>query len=154
MNLLTNDEANQLREAGYTDWEIDLFSNAKTPDGKDQPPINLSSEVWIAAMEDRRKWKDDLLSKGWTEEQFERNIYDQYNRDPNQSPWDFLKKEYKPPQKPRLRSTLEATARVRNFKNSVNRSLRTKFRKIADEDQSFFEETLGETIRRLNREGR
>ena len=154
MNVLTNEDAERLKEAGYTEWEVDQFSDAKTPEGKDQPQIDLNSQPWIKAIENRHKWKNQLISEGWTEEQFVKNIYEQYNRNPNQSPWDFLKTEYKPPQKPKFKSTIEATARVREFKHDVKINLRKTSRKLEGEEREFFDSTLGETIRRLNKEGR
>jgi hypothetical protein len=155
--MLTLDDSNRLKDAGYTDWEIGQFSEGRTPDGKDQPPINLNDIPWQKAMTSRRKWKDQLISDGWSEQQFVENIYSQYNKDIGTSPWDFLKAEYKPPQKVNFRSTIEATARVRNFKTGIRRELRQTKRKIAyditgeeaTKDKEFYEQGLGETIRRI-----
>ena len=149
--MLSYDDAERLKSAGYTEWEIEQFSEGRTPDGKDQPSIDLNNIVWQKAMASRRKWKDNLIADGWTEQQFVQSIYDQYNKDPKQSPWDFLKSEYKPPQKADFRSTLDATVRVRQFKTGVRRELRQERRKLESE---FHEETLGETIRRLKQQDR
>lgn len=163
MKLLTNEDAERLENAGFTPWEIGQFSEGTDPSGNSQPQVDLNKIPWIEAMDSRRRWKDQLVSEGWTEQQFQQNIYNQYNKNPKQSPWDFLKSEYKPPQKTDFRSTIEATKRVRNFKSSVRRHLRVERRKIekniqsvstSQEEQEYFSGTLGETIRRLNREGR
>ena len=161
--MLNGDDGDKLLAAGYTLWEVQEFSEARTPEGVDQPAIDLTKKPWIEALSSRRKWRDSLLSAGWTYEQFEKAVYDQYNRDTKQSPWDFLKSEYKAPGKPNFKTTIEATQRVRNFKSSVRRELRTDRRKVEQgiknvsrnkEDQEFFSGSLGDTIRRLNREGR
>jgi hypothetical protein len=154
--MLTVDAYERLKAAGYTDEEIKQFGEGTDPSGGQQPAIDLTDKPWIAAMADRRKWKDSLMDAGWSEEQFERNIHDQYNRDPRQSPWDFLKSEYKPPQKADFKSTIEATARVREFKKNVRRTLRVEGRRLYKPIQEqtveeFHESGLGETIRRLNR---
>jgi hypothetical protein len=151
MNLLNNDESEKLLASGFTLWEVNEFSNAKTPEGNDQPEINLNNKVWTKAITDRQKFYNNLMSQGWTYQQYEQAIYEQYNKDERQSPWDFLKTAYKPPQKPEFKSTIEATARVRDFKSNVRRDLRQTKHKLSKEEGEFFEGTLGETIKRLNR---
>lgn len=153
-NLLTLDDANKLRDAGYTEWEIAQFSEGHTPDGSSQPAIDLNHIPWQKALASRRKWKDQLISEGWSDQQFTQNIYDQYNRNQGTSPWDFLKAEYKSPQKVDFKATIEATARVRNFKTGVRREWRQERRKINEEatrDKEFYEQGLGETIRRIRK---
>ena len=161
MNLLSNEDSERLIAAGYTLWEIDQFASATTPDGQQQPAIDLSKKPWIDAMESRSNWYSKMIADGWTYQQYEQAIYEQYNRNPNQSPWDFLKSEYKPPQHADFRTTIEATKRVRNFKTSVRRQLRTDSKKIErdirgvssnKEEQEYFSRTLGDTIRRLNKQ--
>jgi hypothetical protein len=158
---ISSDDEEKLLAVGYTHWEINEFGNATTPDGVSQKPFNLDGETWSAAIKSRQDWFNELMSKGWTYQQYEQAIYDQYTRNPNQSPWDFLKSEYKPPQHADFRTTIEATKRVRNFKTSVRRQLRTDSKKIErdirgvssnKEEQEYFSGTLGETIRRLNKQ--
>ena len=144
--MLTYEQSEQLKAAGFTDWEIGQFSEGRTPDGTSQPQIDLNGDTWKNAMETRRSWTEQLIKKGWTQQEITKNIYDQYNRDPKSSPWDFLKTEYKPPQKAPYKSTLNATKKVSAFKSEVGRTFRTEERKRT---KKFYEETRGEQITRL-----
>lgn len=96
---LSYDDAEKLRRVGFTDYEINAFAEGKTPDGKDQPTINLSSEVWQRVMSSRGKWNADKIAKDWTVEERENAVMDYYVRSAERNPWDFLKAEYQPPLK-------------------------------------------------------
>ncbi len=105
MTISPNDY-DQLHDAGFIDEEIRMFAEAKTPDGRDQPMINLESPVWQAAMLSRfnkiRNLRDSGRSRGLPEDLINENIhnllYRMYNRG-KASPWDWLKIEYVPVQK-------------------------------------------------------
>ena len=96
---LSETDAERLRLAGFLQHEIDELSEARTADGKGQPPIHLDSPAWQATMESRRRWLDDKLNRNWTEDDIQREIIGYYEKGSQRSPWDFLKAEYKPPKK-------------------------------------------------------
>jgi len=96
---LSFDDAERLRAAGFVNWEIGRFSEAKTPDEKDQPPIDINTPIWGRVMESRRSWTDDKIVRGWAKDEIENAIMDYYRRNPEKDPWSFLKAEYKPPLK-------------------------------------------------------
>lgn len=92
-------DAFRLRLAGFTDYEVMEMANAKTADGKDQPPIDINSSTWKSMMESREKWISDKINRGWNDEQIDNEVMDYYRRDERRSPFDFLKLEYRPPKK-------------------------------------------------------
>ena len=92
-------DAARLREAGFLDLEIEQIANAATAKGEPQPPIQLDSPIWQAVMESRRDWRVDKISRGWTEYEIVSELQNYYRRDSRRSPFDFLRAEYKPPQK-------------------------------------------------------
>lgn len=90
-----------LHIAGFTDREIEAFDLARDPQGNFQPPINLSDETWRNIVEERQQWLETLqynyqesTGKRLTRQQVDRIIDSFYDRDPNFTPWDWLKKEY------------------------------------------------------------
>ncbi len=92
-------DADRLRNMGFLDYEIEAIANATDPEGKPQPVINLETDAWVAAMENRRAWWDDKVAKGWEEEVIINEIMRYYDRDKKRNPWDFLKAEYRPPKR-------------------------------------------------------
>jgi hypothetical protein len=95
MTISSND-SDKLRQAGFTDWEILEIANAKTPDGKDQPPINIDGDAWKAVLKSRKEWKDDKIKRGWLDKEIENEIMNYYLKDTRRTPFDFLKAEYRP----------------------------------------------------------
>jgi len=95
MTISAND-AQKLRDAGFSEWEINELSNARTPDGKDQPPINIDSPAWQAVLKSRKEWTDDKIRRGWRRKEIENEIMNYYNKDTRRTPFDFLKAEYRP----------------------------------------------------------
>ena len=95
MTLSAND-AQRLKNAGFTDYEIDLLSNAKDPEGKDQPPINIDGDAWKATIKSRSDWWDDKIAKGWNRQEIINELMNYYQRDERRTPFDFLKAEYRP----------------------------------------------------------
>ena len=86
---------------GFTNREINAFDEAVDQSGKPQPPINLGSEDWRKVIEERQQWIQELqdshirsTGKKFTARQVGLVIDSFYDRDPNFSPWDWLKKEY------------------------------------------------------------
>jgi len=90
---LSGADAERLLAAGFMRREIEELANAKTSDGKDQPSIDLNNPTWQAAMESRRAWLDDKLTRNWTEEDIQREIMNYYERNSKRSPWDFIQAE-------------------------------------------------------------
>jgi len=92
---LSLEDAGTLKAAGFLSYEIEKLAGAKTPDGKDQPPVNLGSPAWRATLGSRSDWTTDKIVRGWTLEEIESAIMNYYLKDPERSPFDFLKAEYK-----------------------------------------------------------
>ena len=92
-------DAQRLRESGFLEAEIMAIAEAKTAKGEDQPPVDLDSPIWQSVMESRRDWRVDKISRGWTEYEIVSELQNYYRRDSRRSPFDFLRAEYKPPQK-------------------------------------------------------
>jgi hypothetical protein len=148
--MLNYDDAEKLKAAGFTDWEIDQLSQSKTPSGQDQPPIDLNDKPWIATINSRREWRDIRADEGYNDSEINNAINRYYQRDPNRSPWDFLKAEYKPPQKmTSFKGTVLAKEKIGSLYEKSLRRKTSRMRK-QEEENEFFEETLGETIKRLN----
>lgn len=95
MTISSNDAEN-LRRAGFTEYELDLLANAKTPDGKDQPAIKIDGPAWQSSLRSRRQWYDDRIANGWTEQQIINAVFSYYAADKKRTPFDFLKIEYRP----------------------------------------------------------
>lgn len=90
-----------LYSMGFTQREIAAFAEAKTPAGTLQPPINLGSDVWRRIIEERQQWLQDLqdahvkaVNKRYKRREVDAIIDSFYDKDPDFSPWDWLKKEY------------------------------------------------------------
>jgi len=98
LTISANDAA-MLRQAGFLESEIQGFAEAKTTDGKDQPPVNINSPVWQAVIESRREWWIDKIDRGWTEHEIVAELENYYKRDSKRNPFDFIRAEYKPPRK-------------------------------------------------------
>ena len=95
MSLSTADRE-KLADAGFMEFEIQSFAEAKTPNGKDQPAINLGSPLWQAVIGHRKDWVENRINEGWTPLQIEGAIEEFYLTDPRRDPWYFLKIEYQP----------------------------------------------------------
>lgn len=95
MTISSND-ADRLRRAGFTEHELDLLANAKTPDGKDQPAIDVGSPAWQSTLKSRREWYDDKIAKGWKDQEIINEVFNYYAADKRRTPFDFLKIEYRP----------------------------------------------------------
>lgn len=93
---LSSDDSQRLRSAGFSDWEINELANARTPDGKDQPPINIDGDAWKAVLKSRKEWTDDKIRRGWLDKEIENEIMNYYLKDTRRTPFDFLKAEYRP----------------------------------------------------------
>ena len=84
----------RLRGVGFTQYEVDEFNNATAADGTPQV-INLESGTWQDMMRSRKEFvmaMADKLSKDEIEARINRHY-----RDPGHSPFDFVKREYRPP---------------------------------------------------------
>ncbi len=93
---LSSADAERLLAAGFLEGEVRELAEAKSPDGKDQPPIDLNSPVWQSVMKSRQEWIQDKVARNWTEEEILREIMAYYERGEGRSPWDFIRAEYKP----------------------------------------------------------
>jgi len=85
------DEAyHRLRAAGFIDMEIrHIFSAGNVPELFNTAPFN-------AMIHQRRHWVMERIKKGWTKGQLLDAIKRYYTK-PERSPFDFLRREYKPP---------------------------------------------------------
>lgn len=115
---LSFDDAARLRDAGFNEWEIQQLSQAHTPTGIDQPPVDLNAPAWQRTMQSRRDWIGDKRTAGWREEDIDAEIMAYYARSPKRNPFDFLKAEYKPPLKKDFFDSVRQRAR-RKIKPSL-----------------------------------
>ena len=104
MTLSAND-AMILQMVGFTDREIKEFADAKTPEGKPQPPINLNSPVWIKVMEARMAKAGQIRTiyhkthkKKLARSKYEQLVNLWYSKS-KANPWDWLKLIYIPKKK-------------------------------------------------------
>lgn len=95
MPFIQPDAEERLSQAGFSDYEINEFSQARSKNGV---PIthNIDSQTWQAMINERASWVESLKNRGWTDEQIKREIQDYYTRRSGRSPFDFLKAEYRP----------------------------------------------------------
>lgn len=96
---LSDHDVLKLKTSGFTNFEIFELANAKDPEGKDQPSIDLDSPVWVKVIESRQQWWEDKIKRGWAEEEIVNELMAYYDRDKTRTPWDFLKAEYRPVKK-------------------------------------------------------
>jgi len=109
-------DANILRRNHFTDAEIDDLSNAVTPDGKPQPPVDINSPVWRAVIASRRSWYMGRVRKGWKRDRINSTIDSYYRRGSKRSIYDFLKAEYQPKKVIDYMSAIKRRARNRAAK--------------------------------------
>jgi len=91
--------ATRLIQAGFLESEVHAIAEAKTTTGTEQPPVNLDSPIWTAAIKSRREWWIDKINRGWTEHEIVNELQNYYRRDEKRNPFDFIRAEYKPPKK-------------------------------------------------------
>jgi len=96
---ISSEAAQQLLDAGFLGSEVQDIAEAKTSDGKDQPPIDINSPIWQSVMKSRRDWWQDKRDRGWSEEEIITELMNYYRRDKSRTPYDFIRAEYKPPKK-------------------------------------------------------
>lgn len=92
---LSFESAERLRLAGFVAYELEAYAEAKAPDGKDQPFVDLGTPLWGRVIESRQSWVEDKIGKGWIQAEIENAIMDYYAKDPERTPFSFLKAEYK-----------------------------------------------------------
>ena len=85
------DEAyHKMRSAGFLNMEIrNIFSAGNTP-------VLFGTEPFKAMLKSRRKWFTSMTKTGWTKAQIIEAVKKYYSV-PRRSPFDFLRREYKPP---------------------------------------------------------
>jgi len=80
----------RLRSAGFIDMEIrNIFSAGNTP-------VLFTTEPFKAMLKSRRKWFRSRIKSGWSKGQVISAIRKYYSVE-KRSPFDFLRREYKPP---------------------------------------------------------
>jgi len=84
----------RLRGVGFTQHEVDEFNNATAPDGTPQV-INLNIGTWEDMMRSRKEWTMAMAAH-FDKQEIEARI-DKHYQDPSHSPFDFVKREYRPP---------------------------------------------------------
>lgn len=94
----------EMREHGFMDFEIRHILTAGNL------PELFASKPYEAMLQSRKEWTENLLKAGWTHEQITMEI-SRYYSEPKHSPFDFLRKEYKPPMKMDFRVYREAATR-------------------------------------------
>jgi hypothetical protein len=95
MPFLQGDAEDRLRNAGFTGYEINEFSNSYAKNGV---PINhnIDSATWQSMIDERRNWVKNLRANNWNSDQIAKEINGYYARKVGASPYDFLKAEYRP----------------------------------------------------------
>lgn len=91
------ENAEILEKAGFIRHELEEFDQAPAfPNGtitKEDYP------AWWLMIESRQGWTEDKRQRGWSSEEIENEIMNYYLRDVNRTPFDFLKRTYRPPKK-------------------------------------------------------
>lgn len=105
------------RAAGFTKEEANELVRGSKGVKVDYAAV-YSSQPGIQARDSRRQWILGLLQRGWTPRQIAKEARAYYLRDKKRNPFDFIKIEYKPPQKAdykeyRERSKAKARIKVR-----------------------------------------
>jgi len=92
-------DAQTLKAVGFTEREIRQIANAKAPDGSVQPDINLAD--WNDAIYTRKEWIDkviqthkDATGKIYSRQEIDNIIDSFYDREPDMTIYDWLKREY------------------------------------------------------------
>jgi len=87
-----------LRADGFIPEEIEAWDKATNPDGT-QHYIDFYSETFKDMRRDRRSWKRERKIDGWTQEQIDNDLYENFHASGGKSPWDWLRANYRPPRK-------------------------------------------------------
>jgi len=105
------DEAyHKMRSAGFINAEIrNIFSAGNTP-------MLFTTEPFKAMLVSRRKWFRDKIKSGWSKGQVIDTVKGYYSKEAR-SPFDFLRREYKPPYRVSQTAYREA-ARKRALKDT------------------------------------
>lgn len=99
----------KLRSAGFINMEIrNIFSAGNTP-------MLFTTEPFKAMLVSRRKWFRDRVKAGWSKGQVIDAVKNYYSVE-RRSPFDFLRREYKPPMRVDFKVYREA-ARKRALKD-------------------------------------
>lgn len=93
--MLTEENVNRLRMAGFYDFEIEDMAKDVQPEGAQSQP-DLDGPSWQSVMKTRSEWTIDKVDRGWLPYEIEEVIRRHYERNPESSIWSFLKAEYRP----------------------------------------------------------
>lgn len=94
-----------LLSAGFLNREIrQLFSGMGVVDMMNSAPFH-------AMLTERRRWVNDLRKKGYKPSQIIKAIQEWYDSSDKSSPFDFLRREYKPPLKVDMKEYRDAARR-------------------------------------------
>lgn len=113
MGALNNKQKQVLWESGFTRAEIAAYNGATTPDGEHFQHIDITTKAWKANIARRSRAYNKLIKKGFKDTDIRAQFQRYYVVRGGQSPWDFLKVEYKPPKMTKDYLTLDAQLRNR-----------------------------------------
>jgi len=96
--------------AGFLPEEADELTYGSKGVKVDAEEVYRSRPARIARRT-RQEWIRWLLDRGWTTAEIKREIGAYYAFDTKRSPWDFIRAEYRPPQRKDYRDYREAARR-------------------------------------------
>jgi hypothetical protein len=101
MGALTQSDKNDLKQAGFIQYEIKVFDAAVDVNGNTQD-LNTKAENWKAMLRSRAKWVALLRGKGWAQWQIQLTIMKLYRGHRSErSPFTLLQSEVSPSSKNR-----------------------------------------------------
>lgn len=115
--MLSRQDRETLRNAGFLPYEIREIHKAKAPDGSHQQ-TNIYEDVWQDMIASRRTWVMRLRNEGWSNYEISQQILKFY-RKKDASPWDFLQAEY----------GRDKTRRLTDFQAALQRRKRARITK-------------------------
>jgi hypothetical protein len=115
-----------LRMDGFIHEEIEAWDNATNPDGSPHY-MNFYSGTFTDMRRDRRQWCRDRRDEGWSHEQCDNELYDNFHASHEKSPWAWLDAAYRPPRKLR-----DFSAASRKRATTRRRKARERIRHIAE----------------------
>ncbi len=87
--MLSRQQKDTLRNAGFLWKEVRAFSMAKTPDKVTSQEFDLTTATWQKVIDTRKQYVAKRMDEGWSKPQIRRALIRYYRRG-KKSPWDYI----------------------------------------------------------------